>query len=282
MPNHPSSLTSKAAGPLGPHYGIDAPGLVRAFILTGAFALLVALVVGRARWPGGGFSIALLALSGLVAVYALGMAGYMLYGSLVDKVRQRHRILGLVPWTGSEMVLDVGCGRGLLLHAAARRVPSGRAVGIDLWLAKDQSGNRPEATLANARAEGVADRIEILTGDARQLPFAADSFDRVVSHWVVHNLEQPIDRARALDEMARVLKPGGWLLIADIAHHDEYVGHLQALGFGAVRHHVSPFWDKLRGLITFGTFRPGTVIGQAAATTISPGCAAVEVALARC
>jgi ubiquinone/menaquinone biosynthesis C-methylase UbiE len=162
-------------------------------------------------------------------------------------------------------VLDVGCGRGLLLNAAARRVPIGRAVGIDLWLTKDQSGNRPEATLANARAEGVADRVEVQTGDVRQLPFADDTFDVVVSHWVVHNLDQSIDRARALNEMARVLKPGGWLLIADIENHRETVSHLKNLGFVAVRHVVSRFWDNVRGFITFGTFRPGTVIGQAPA-----------------
>lgn len=186
----------------------------------------------------------------------------MLYGSLIAKVRDRHRLLDLVPWTGSEAVLDVGCGRGLLLTAAASRVPLGRAVGIDLWLAKDQSGNRCEATLANARAEGVAERVEVLTADARQLPFADDTFDVVVSHWVVHNLDRPSDRLRVLDEMARVLKPGGWLLIADIENHAEYVSRLRALGFIDVRHIVSRFWDQVRTLITFGTFRPGTVIGR--------------------
>jgi len=245
-----------------PSYGIDAPGLVRAFFITGTIALIFGLVVGQSPWPGGVASTALLTLVWLVSFYALCMGCYMLYGSLVDKVRERHRILGLVPWSGSEVVLDVGCGRGLLLTAAASRVPIGNAVGIDLWLAKDQSGNRPEATLANARAEGVADRVEVQTGDARQLPFADGTFDVVVSHWVVHNLDKPTDRATALNEMARVLKPSGWLLIADIENHVEYVRHLRDLGFVDVRHVVSRFWDKVRGLITFGTFKPGTVIGQ--------------------
>lgn len=189
----------------------------------------------------------------------------MLYGSLVGKVRFRQQVLGLVPWSGDEAVLDVGCGRGLLLTAAASRVPFGRAVGIDLWLGKDQSGNRPEATIANACAEGVAQRVEVLTGDARQLPFADGTFDVVVSHWVVHNLDKQTDRALALDEMARVLKPGGWLLLADIENHTEYVCRLKELGFVGVHHVVSQFWDKVRGFITFGTFRPGTVIAQAPA-----------------
>jgi len=208
-------------------------------------------------------SVALAVLSWLVFVYTLCMGCFMLYGSLVGKVCARHKLLGLLPWSGDELVLDVGCGRGLLLTAAARRVPCGRAVGIDLWLAKDQSGNRSEATLANAQAEGVAERVAVLTGDARHLPFDDDAFDVVVSHWVVHNLTTQMDRAQALDEMARVLKPKGWLLLADIENHNEYVSHLKDLGFVGVRHVVSRFWDKVRGLVTFGAFRPGTVIGQA-------------------
>jgi len=245
-----------------PSYGIDAPGLVKTFFFIGTGALVVALTAAHAPWLGGVLALALSALTWLVAVYALGMGFYMLYGSLIAKVRDRHRLLDLVPWTGSEAVLDVGCGRGLLLTAAAGRVPLGRAVGIDLWVAKDQSGNRCEATLANARAEGVAERVEVLTADGRQLPFADDTFDVVVSHWVVHNLDKPSDRLRVLDEMARVLKPGGWLLIADIENHVEYVSRLKALGFIDVRHIVSRFWDQVRALITFGTFRPGTVIGR--------------------
>ena len=252
-----------------PSYGIDAPGLVRAFFLTGAVALIAALAAGRSSWPGGLISLALSAVGGFVSVYALCMGCYMLYGSLVGKVRGRHQILGLVPWSGSEAVLDVGCGRGLLLTAAASRTPFGRAVGIDLWLAKDQSSNRPEATIANARAEGVEERVEVQTADARQLPFADDTFDVVVSHWVVHNLDKSTDRAQALKEMARVLRPGGWLLIADIENHREYVSRLKDLGFIGVRHVVSRFWDKVRGLVTFGTFRPGTVVGQAPAEQAS-------------
>ena len=245
-----------------PSYGIDAPGLVSSFILVGVAALIVALAVGHSPWPGGVVSLALSSFGWLVSVYALCMGGYMLYGSLIGKVRARHQLLGLLPWTGSEAVLDVGCGRGLLLTAAASRVPFGHAIGIDLWLAKDQSGNRAAATLANARAEGVAERVEVETGDARQLPFADGTFDVVVSHWVVHNLDKSTDRARALDEMARVLRPGGWLLIEDIENHAEYVDQLKGLGFIGVRHIASRFWDKVRGFITFGTFRPGTVIGQ--------------------
>jgi len=59
------------------------------------------------------------------------------------------------------------------------------------------------------------------TGDARSLPYADDSFDVVVSHWVVHNIENADDRTQVLKEMTPLTKPSGQLLLVDIDHHDE-------------------------------------------------------------
>jgi arsenite methyltransferase len=67
-------------------------------------------------------------------------------------------------------VLDLGCGRGAVLVLVAKLLPRGTAAGIDLWLTQDQSGNAVGATWRNAEAEGVADRVELVTGDIRWLP----------------------------------------------------------------------------------------------------------------
>jgi cyclopropane fatty-acyl-phospholipid synthase-like methyltransferase len=48
-----------------------------------------------------------------------------------------------VPWKGDEAVRDVGCGHGLMLVGAARRLTTGKATGIDIWQAEDLTGNRP-------------------------------------------------------------------------------------------------------------------------------------------
>jgi ubiquinone/menaquinone biosynthesis C-methylase UbiE len=129
--------------------------------------------------------------------------------------------------TGREAVLDVGCGRGLLLIGAARRLPAGRAVGLDLWSQVDLSDNRASATLANAAAEGVAARVEVQEGDMRQLPFPDGSFDAVVASLSIHNLYSPEGRRQAIREIVRVLKPGGKVALLDIRHVREYAAGLR-------------------------------------------------------
>src|SRR4029078_7755566 len=81
---------------------------------------------------------------------------------------------------GDETLLDLGCGRGAVLLAAAKLLPNGRAIGVDIWRA-DQTDNTQQNTPRNAEIEGVADRVEVQTADITDLPFDDDSFDVVVS-----------------------------------------------------------------------------------------------------
>src|SRR5208282_3414000 len=96
------------------------------------------------------------------------------------------------------------------------------AVGVDLWSATDQSGNREQATLRNAELEGVRGRIEVHTADMRQLPFPDESFDVVTSSLAIHNIENARGREQALAEILRVLKTDGTAMIADILHTADY------------------------------------------------------------
>ncbi len=217
-------------------YGIDAPYVVRNLALAGGATLVVcALALIFLRGPlllVGRILGALLALGGALC---LAEALSMLWSSRVGKFRERERLLDLVPLSGDERVLDVGCGRGLVLNAAARRLKSGRAVGLDIWNKEDQSGNRPEVTRTNAEAEGVADRVEIVDGDMRAMPFADAQFDVVVSSLAVHNVYNREERGKALREVLRVLKPGGSLAILDFQHVAEYAAELKRLGAEGVQ-----------------------------------------------
>ena len=131
-------------------------------------------------------------------------------------------LLASLALRGDERLLDVGCGRGMVLLLAAQRLQSGRAVGVDLWSTTDQSGNSEQTTLRNAELEGVRDRIELHTADMRRLPFADASFDVITSSLAIHNIRDAQGREQALAEMLRVLKANGTILIADILHTDRY------------------------------------------------------------
>ena len=87
----------------------------------------------------------------------------------------------------------------------------------------------------NAKAEGVGSRIKIENADARKLPFGANSFDVVVSSLAIHNIDGNPERAKALREIGRVLKPGGYLAILDIFHTGEYAKLLGQFGFSDVQ-----------------------------------------------
>ena len=135
---------------------------------------------------------------------------------------------------GDERILDLGCGRGAVLLMAAQHLTTGRAVGVDLWRRVDQSGNSAEATRRNAIAEGVADRVELHTGDMTALPFEDNSFDVVVSSLAIHNISGRAGREKAISEAVRVLRPGGRLLIADVRATRQYQAQLAKLGMNDV------------------------------------------------
>jgi ubiquinone/menaquinone biosynthesis C-methylase UbiE len=113
---------------------------------------------------------------------------------------------------------------------AAQHLTTGRAVGVDRWRTADQSGNSAEATQRNAVAEGVADRVELYTGNLTALPFQENSFDVVLSSLAIHNISARTGRQDAIHEAVRVLRPGGRLVIADVRAVPQHRAQLARLG----------------------------------------------------
>jgi len=132
--------------------------------------------------------------------------------NLEYRLQDRDKLLDGIPWQGSEVVLDVGCGNGILLLSAVKRLTSGRGIGIDIWT-EGSGDNRPEAFRSNAKIEGVAERVTLQNEDARNLPYENDTFDVVLSGLTMHHMKAEANKA--MREMSRVLKPGGWMAIYD-------------------------------------------------------------------
>ena len=111
------------------------------------------------------------------------------------------------PLPAGARVLDIGCGAGTDLLLAARRVgPTGRAIGIDM------TADMRERARAGAHACGLT-HVEVREGDATELPLENASVDVVISNGVLNLVPE---KERAFAEIARVLRPGGRLQIADI------------------------------------------------------------------
>jgi ubiquinone/menaquinone biosynthesis C-methylase UbiE len=161
------------------------------------------------------------------------LASY-LYTTLRGKFVVWAELLDRLGLRGDERILDLGCGRGAVLLLAAQHLTTGRAVGVDLWRSVDQSGNSAEATQRNAIAEGVADRVELHTGDMTALPFEDNSFDLVLSSLAIHNISGPAGREKAINEAVRVLRPGGRLVIADIRATGQHQAQLAKIGMNDV------------------------------------------------
>src|ERR1700749_1873481 len=153
-----------------PDYGLDAPSAVRNLLIVAALGI-VSLTTRRLGLWSRHDAIAAIARPLMVAGLSCGaMALWMIYDSKIGKIRERDTYLDKVNWNGHERVLDVGCGLGLFLIGAAKRLSTGHAVGIDKWQQEDLSDNNAAGTLSNAMIESVADKVEVHTGDARKLP----------------------------------------------------------------------------------------------------------------
>jgi arsenite methyltransferase len=219
--------------PQKPDYGIDAPGVIRNLLVIG-----VALIISGIIFP----TIHLGKVTILWSRSAIWPGASCLVGGILmliyakrGKFRHRDTMLNMLSWRGDERVLDVGTGRGLLLIGAARRLTTGTATGIDVWSTKDLSGNSLSRTQTNIEVEGVQDKVDLKSDDARKLNFPDASFDVILSNLCIHNIPQVEGRAQACREIARVLKPGGTALISDLANTGTYQKTFAACGLKVSR-----------------------------------------------
>lgn len=217
-----------------PNYGIDAPNVLRNLFFFGALAVVLALIIPAQVHMGP--AVFKLRPGLWCTGIALLIEGF-LYLFYVKKGKEYHRdkMLAMHAWRGDETVLDVGCGRGLLLVGAAKRAPAGHATGLDVWSNEDMGGNSEGATQRNLEIEGVAGRCDLVSAGAQEMPFADASFDAVVSNLCLHNIYDLLTRQKAVAEIARVLKPGGVALLSDYKHTREYATTLKLLGFTVER-----------------------------------------------
>ena len=143
----------------------------------------------------------------------------------VDEAEVERAMLEVIGEGPFDRLLDLGTGTGRVIELLAPHVR--RGVGVDL--------SHEMLSFARAKLDKAGHgHCQVRHGDLYALPFEAASFDVVTIHQVLHYLDDP---ARAVGEAARMLRPGGRLLVVDFApHHEEFLRQEQAhrrLGFSA-------------------------------------------------
>ena len=125
----------------------------------------------------------------------------------VDEAKVEAELLRRLPAAGIGTLLDIGTGTGRILELLAGRVRQG--IGIDL------SRDMLLVARATLQSAGIAN-CQVRQADMYRLPWQEPQFDAITLHRVLHYAEEP---ARVIAEAARVLRPGGRLLIVDFAPH---------------------------------------------------------------
>lgn len=133
-----------------------------------------------------------------------GYGGYRYDGRWLPVAEAMARHYGLKPGAS---ILDVGCGKGFLLHELTRVVPDARVAGIDI----------SRYGIENAREEV---RPFLREGNATHLPFPDRSFDFVVSITTLHNL-YVYDLRRAVQEIERVGRGGKYIVVESYRTEEE-------------------------------------------------------------
>ena len=228
-----------------PDYGIDAPNVLRNLFVFGVLCFLIAAFVPRHIHLGQVDFLPRPMFLGTGTLLILEGLLFLLYVKF-GKFHHRDRMLSLYAWRGDEDVLDGGCGRGLLMAGAAKRLAAlngvGKVTGIDIWWNEDMGGNAEAATRHNLELEDVSDRCTLLEVPAQEMKLPDGSFDVIVSNLCLHNIYDRALRRQAVQQIIRVLKGGGVAILSDYKHTAEYAGQLREAGLMVERRWGNPLY----------------------------------------
>jgi len=236
-------------------YGIDAPRiyvlLIFSLICSSCFGIYL---IRKPFFSSLYLNIILTGLAFLIAIQNIRIIAWMLYSSLFQKQKVALQMIDLLEkmngktyWQGINNILDVGCGRGLLMNNIAKKMLAEgqkdfKISGIDIFSTKDLLNNSEKNTLETIKKEGIPmDFMEIKNCDAREIIYDNNYFDLIVSSLTIHNVgrtekteqKQREEREKALNEIIRVTKPGGSIMIWELFHAEEIEKFLRSKGLNA-------------------------------------------------
>lgn len=225
-----------------PNYGLDAPPVVYGYTVFGLVGVVLIIVGALAFAPLLGWGI-------WAAVLGIGITAPMTYSSRLGKIRMRDRLLAELALRGTEDVL-VLLWQWLDARWRSPAIAKRHSNGCGPFPPPRPVQVQPRTMHDNARILGVGDRVTVVDGDITALPFADATFDLVLACLAVRNLHPTPRPDKAINESARVLRPGGRLVIVDIAGTKSYAAAASAAGLQDVR----------RSAVVHGVFAPARMV----------------------
>ena len=104
--------------------------------------------------------------------------------------------------------------------------------------------------------------MTVTTADMRQIPIPDNHLDVIVSNVAIHNLYKADERAAAVREIARVLKPDGACILADVRHEAEYTNILRTSGVTGMKRRDTSITSPLFAIVSLGRARPFVLVGR--------------------
>jgi SAM-dependent methyltransferase len=217
----------------------------------GIFGALAALAVWR-RWPVWSSAVfTLIAVWGLVSFATLQWLNY-------PAALPTERFLE----AGAGRVLDVGAGSGRLAIGVLQSRPKTHVTALDIYSGYfGIADNTPDRLMANARAAGVADRLDWKVGDMRKMPIGDAEYDAVASSYAMDHVGRE-GAELAVRETARVLKPRGEFLLM-LVNTDWWIRFVSLLPHHSLEHPAvnALRWRTLLQREGFEVLEEGTQLG---------------------
>jgi SAM-dependent methyltransferase len=233
---------------------------------------------GYPWWLVNGHLLPFLLFSGLAGLairrgwsrwMAVGFGGIAVWALVSFTFLQMLRLPAALPSdgflaSGAGRVLDVGAGSGRLSIGLLQARPNVRVTALDIYSGYfGIADNTPERLMANARAAGVADRLDWRIGDMRKMPIGDEEYDAVASSYAMDHVGR--DGADlAVREAARVLRSGGEFLLM-LVNTDWWIRIASVLPHHSMEHPAVQA-ERWRGLLETAGFevleegtRPGTL-----------------------
>ena len=165
----------------------------------------------------------------------------------------KRRLISQAAIQPQHKVLDLGCGTGTLTVLIKQMQPKAEVVGLD--------GDRPVLDLARAKAAEAGITITWQQGMAFDLPYSDDTFDRVLSSLVLHHLITE-NKQRTLDEVWRVLRPGGELHVIDFGQPHGVYGQAVSIVVRRLERTMDNIKGRLPLMFRNAGFKPVQETGQ--------------------